>query len=155
MAIYAGFWTSTSENAPSRDCPKRVLGTLLAWIWPVHGGQNGSRSTVSAARRASLQAHPRLFGQSLEGVFSEVHIQYPTWPRPSSGTTAPYAGVLRGLGSFSWDRSQIRGSIHHGFIALCFIGSQMPGIRNERVGVRFLEPLSRNVCRNVWDTLVP
>src|SRR5215213_1637701 len=44
-----------------RNCPKRVLGTLLAWIWPVHGGQNGPRSTVSVVRRASLQAHPRLF----------------------------------------------------------------------------------------------
>src|SRR5215207_8697851 len=61
-----------SENFSSRNCPKRVQGTLLAWIWPVHGGQNGPRSPVSVARKASFQAHPRLFGQFLEEKFSET-----------------------------------------------------------------------------------
>jgi hypothetical protein len=36
--------------------------------WAVYGGQNGPRSTVSVARKASLQAPPRLFGQSLQGL---------------------------------------------------------------------------------------
>ena len=48
-----------------RNRPKRVLGTLLARIWPVRGGQNGPRSPVSVARKASFQAHPRLFGRFL------------------------------------------------------------------------------------------
>jgi hypothetical protein len=43
---------------------KGVRVTFRSWIWPVHGGQNEPKSTVSVARKATLQAPPRLFGQS-------------------------------------------------------------------------------------------
>ena len=56
---------STPSQDALRNRPKRVLGTLLARIWPVRGGQNGPRSPVSVARKASFQAHPRLFGRFL------------------------------------------------------------------------------------------
>src|SRR5215216_3823406 len=38
--------------------------TLRLWIWPVYGGLNGPKSTVSVVRKATLEAQPRLFGQS-------------------------------------------------------------------------------------------
>src|SRR5829696_1681999 len=51
---------------------KGVRATLRAWIWQVYGGQTGPKSTFSVARKATLQAPPRLFGQFLQGVFSET-----------------------------------------------------------------------------------
>src|SRR5215216_3909707 len=44
-----------------RDCPKRMLATLRAWIWRAYGGQNGFKSAVWAARKATLQGPPSLF----------------------------------------------------------------------------------------------
>ncbi len=40
--------------------------------WAVYGGQNGPKSIVSVARKATLQALPRLFGQFLEDEFCEL-----------------------------------------------------------------------------------
>jgi hypothetical protein len=48
-------------RTPSRNGLKRVRAMLRARIRPVHGGQNGPKSTVSVACRATLQAHLRLF----------------------------------------------------------------------------------------------
>src|SRR5215203_4390489 len=59
---------------PRETVRKGVRATLRAWIWQVYGGQTGPKSTVSVARKATLQAPPRLFGQFLRLVFSETRL---------------------------------------------------------------------------------
>src|SRR5215208_5671642 len=55
----------TSENPPSETVRKGVLETLQGRLWLVYGGLTGAKSPSLAARRATLQAPPRLFGQFL------------------------------------------------------------------------------------------
>jgi hypothetical protein len=99
------FGPGTSSLGPSscpysrttwRDCPKRVLATLRAWIWRVYGGQNGSKSAVWAARKAMLQAR-QAFSDSLgRCVLGSPHPASRIEPlvvRGTSHTEADSAGV--------------------------------------------------------------
>src|SRR5215217_5602704 len=56
------------SDSLSETVRKVVRATLRPWIWPVYGVQNGPKSTLSMTRKATLQARPRLFGQSLSAA---------------------------------------------------------------------------------------
>src|SRR5829696_392732 len=68
---------------PRETVRKGVRATLRAWIWQVYGGQTGPKSTVSVARKATLQAPPRLFGQFHKVCFPETRIPSVLMPTPS------------------------------------------------------------------------
>jgi hypothetical protein len=58
-------WVWSSQNPPSRNCPKRVQPTFRARTWLVYTGPKVPESAVSVVRKATLQAPPKLFRQFL------------------------------------------------------------------------------------------
>ena len=59
-----------ASELPTETVRKGVRATLRACIWPVYGGWNGPKSPSLAARRATLQAPPKLFGQFRKGRYT-------------------------------------------------------------------------------------
>ena len=51
--IYARSWIWTSENIPSRNCPKRGSNNAPTPYLAVYGARNGPKSTVSVSRTAT------------------------------------------------------------------------------------------------------
>src|SRR5215217_7860233 len=66
------------HELPGETVRKVVRATLRPWIWPVYGVQNGPKSTLSMTRKATLQARPRLFGQSRKRYSRKLSFRH--WP---------------------------------------------------------------------------
>src|SRR5215213_529803 len=82
-----------SKRLSFETVQKVTQATPQAWIWLAYGGQNGPRRNSLAAGRTTPKEASRLFGQFLEGEFSEVR-RHGVLRRshPPSGKDTPFGG---------------------------------------------------------------